>query len=129
MPCKHGSAVLYVLAEAFDDDPFLVLAWRGRGRPEILDALRGTPEAADAFDPFEVDEVALDERLGDFYSPGISLSRLRERPSRVTAPPELLLRALDPPPIRVRHIPLLDLLRPAYRRLGAPPDDIGSDDE
>ena len=31
-PCKHLSAVLYLLAEAFDDDPFLVLAWRGRGR-------------------------------------------------------------------------------------------------
>ena len=30
VPCKHVSAVLYVLAEAFDDDPFLVLAWRGR---------------------------------------------------------------------------------------------------
>jgi uncharacterized Zn finger protein len=27
IPCKHVSAVLYVLAEAFDDDPFLVLAW------------------------------------------------------------------------------------------------------
>lgn len=28
-PCKHLSAVLYLLAESFDDDPFLVLAWRG----------------------------------------------------------------------------------------------------
>ncbi len=31
-PCKHVSAVLYLLAEAFDDDPFLVLAWRGKPR-------------------------------------------------------------------------------------------------
>jgi uncharacterized Zn finger protein len=120
VPCKHASAVLYVLAEAFDDDPFLVLAWRGRGREELLAALRVSPEPADAIDPLAVDEVPLDSRLADFYSPGISLSRLRERPPRVATPPELLLRALDPPPIRVRHIPLLDLLRPAYRDLANP---------
>jgi uncharacterized Zn finger protein len=122
VPCKHGSAVLYVLAEAFDDDPFLVLAWRGRNRDELLDALRGTPEPVEAVDQLAVDEVPLDDRLADFYTPAISLSRLRERPSRVTAPPELLLRALDPPPVRVRHIPLVDLLRPAYRDLAEPTD-------
>jgi uncharacterized Zn finger protein len=122
VPCKHGSAVLYVLAEAFDDDPFLVLAWRGRARDALLDALRGTPEPLPAVDPLAVDEEPLDERLADFYSPGISLSRLRERPSRVTAPPELLLRALDAPPVKVRHIPLVDLLRPAYRDLAEPAD-------
>jgi hypothetical protein len=65
--------------------------------------------------------VPLDARLADFYAPGISLSRLRERPARVTAPPELLLRALDAPPVKVRHIPLIDLLRPAYRDLADPP--------
>ncbi|MGX6601542.1 SWIM zinc finger family protein [Micromonosporaceae bacterium Da 78-11] len=122
VPCKHGSAVLYVLAEAFDDDPFLVLAWRGRARDELLDALRGTPEPVETVDPLAVDEEALDARLADFYSPGISLSRLRERPARVTAPPELLLRALDAPPVKVRHIPLVDLLRPAYRDLADPGD-------
>jgi uncharacterized Zn finger protein len=121
VPCKHASAVLYVLAEAFDDDPFLVLAWRGRGRDDLLGALRATPEPAEEIDPLAVEEVPLDARLTDFYSPGISLSRLRERPARVTAPPELLLRALDPPPIRVRYIPLNDLLRPAYRDLADPP--------
>jgi uncharacterized Zn finger protein len=117
VPCKHGSAVLYVLAEAFDDDPFLVLAWRGRDRDALLGALRGTPEPLPTVDPLAVAEQPLAERLADFYSPAISLSRLRERPSRVTAPPELLLRALDAPPVRVRHIPLIDLLRPAYRGL------------
>ncbi len=120
VPCKHASAVLYVLAEAFDDDPFLVLAWRGRARDELLGALRATPEPAEEIDPLAVEEVPLDARLADFYSPGISLSRLRERPARVTAPPELLLRVLDAPPIKVRYIPLNDLLRPAYRDLADP---------
>ncbi|MCM4079333.1 SWIM zinc finger family protein [Paractinoplanes hotanensis] len=122
VPCKHGSAVLYVLAEAFDDDPFLVLAWRGRPREALLDALRGTPEPAPPVDPLAVEESALEDHLTDYFTPAISLSRLRERPSRVNAPPELLLRALDAPPVRVRHIPLTDLLRPAYRDLAAPPD-------
>jgi uncharacterized Zn finger protein len=123
VPCKHGSAVLYVLAEAFDDDPFLVLAWRGRDRETLLTALRGTPEPVEAVDQLAVEESPLEDHLADFYSPGISLSRLRERPARVTTPPELLLRALDPPPVKVRHIPLTDLLRPAYRDLAAPPSD------
>ena len=120
VPCKHGSAVLYVLAEAFDDDPFLVLAWRGRDRETLLDALRGTPEPVPAIDPLAVDEVPLASRLTDFYTPALSLSRLRELPARISTPPELLLRALDPPPVKVRHIPLVDLLRPAYRALADP---------
>jgi uncharacterized Zn finger protein len=40
VPCKHLAAVCYVLAEAFDDDPFAMLAWRGKGRGELLAALR-----------------------------------------------------------------------------------------
>jgi hypothetical protein len=119
IPCKHASAVLYVLAEAFDDDPFLVLAWRGRARDELLDALRGMPEPLPAPDPLAVDDVPLESRLGDYFTPALSLSRLRERPPRGSAPPELLLRVLDAPPVRVRHIPLVDLLRPAYRDLAS----------
>jgi len=40
VPCKHLAAVCYVLAEAFDTDPFAMLAWRGKGRDELLAALR-----------------------------------------------------------------------------------------
>jgi uncharacterized Zn finger protein len=40
VPCKHLAAVCYVLAEAFDDDPFGLLAWRGRGKEELLSTLR-----------------------------------------------------------------------------------------
>ncbi len=42
VPCKHLAAVCYVLAEAFDEDPFGVLAWRGKGREDLLAALRRT---------------------------------------------------------------------------------------
>ena len=40
VPCKHLAAVCYVLAEEFDRDPFGMLAWRGKGRDELLTALR-----------------------------------------------------------------------------------------
>ncbi|BCY05135.1 SWIM zinc finger family protein [Actinoplanes sp. L3-i22] len=122
-PCKHGSAALYVLAEAFDDDPFLVLAWRGRAREPLLDALRGTADPGEAVDPLAVPDVPLTDRLTDYYSPAVSLGRLRERPARNSTPPELLLRALDPPPVKVRHIPLIDLLRPVYRDLATPAEE------
>ena len=42
VPCKHLAAVCYVLAEEFDHDPFDMLAWRGKGRDELLTALRGS---------------------------------------------------------------------------------------
>ena len=41
VPCKHLAAVCYVLAEAFDEDPFAMLAWRGRSKDDLLAALRG----------------------------------------------------------------------------------------
>jgi uncharacterized Zn finger protein len=49
VPCKHVAAVCYVLAEAFDLDPFEILAWRGRRRGDLLAALRRlTPRPAAA---------------------------------------------------------------------------------
>jgi uncharacterized Zn finger protein len=40
IPCKHLAAVFYLLAERFDDDPFLILRWRGRPREVLLRRLR-----------------------------------------------------------------------------------------
>lgn len=40
VPCKHLAATFYLLAEAFDADPFLILRWRGRERDELLARLR-----------------------------------------------------------------------------------------
>ena len=39
-PCKHIAAVFFLLAEAFDDDPFLIFAWRGRNKEDLLAGLR-----------------------------------------------------------------------------------------
>lgn len=40
VPCKHVAAAFYLLAERFDDDPFLILRWRGRDREALLARLR-----------------------------------------------------------------------------------------
>ena len=39
-PCKHVAAAHYVLGEAFDQDPFLLFELRGRGKEDVLGALR-----------------------------------------------------------------------------------------
>src|SRR5438270_2178596 len=39
-PCKHIAAVYYLLAERFDQDPFLIFKLRGRTKEQIIEALR-----------------------------------------------------------------------------------------
>jgi len=41
-PCKHIAAVYYLLAEAFDQDPFLLFRLRGMERDTFLERLRAT---------------------------------------------------------------------------------------
>jgi uncharacterized Zn finger protein len=136
VPCKHLAAACYVLAEAFDDDPFAMLAWRGKGRDDLLAALRGTTatgpgaaaggpgtsaDAAKASPALsllsDVTGVPLAESLADFWSPGLSQARLRALPASPVAPPDLLLRLSDPPAVDVRGKPLLDVIAPAYTQL------------
>jgi uncharacterized Zn finger protein len=38
-PCKHIAATYYILAEAFDQDPWLIFQWRGRTRDQIQERL------------------------------------------------------------------------------------------
>ncbi|MFD0788752.1 SWIM zinc finger family protein, partial [Micromonospora azadirachtae] len=62
VPCKHLAATFYLLAEAFDADPFELLHWRGRGRTELLDrlrALRATSGGAVAPASSEEDEATV----------------------------------------------------------------------
>jgi uncharacterized Zn finger protein len=134
VPCKHLAAVCYVLAEAFDADPFGMLAWRGKGRDDLLaalSALRGgsdppqTPPAYGGATRPPVPPRPLAECLEHFWAGGLSPARLRAL-SATPAPsgtPDLLLRMYEPPPVTVRGKDLLDVLTPAYQRLAA--DDEG----
>jgi uncharacterized Zn finger protein len=152
VPCKHLAAVCYVLAEAFDDDPFAMLAWRGRSREALLATLRqgggpgtrpraghaaavppadGTAVPAETAPASATRAVLADvtgpvpgQALADFWSPGLSPARLRAlaAPPAATVVPDLLLRMSDPPPVTVRGMDLRDALAPAYERLAADPE-------
>ena len=145
VPCKHLAAVCYVLAEAFDADPFAMLAWRGKGRDDLLAALRGgafgsAPAASSggtgrsAVAPglaslADVTAAPLEESLADFWSPRLSQARLRALPPSPATPPDLLLRISEPPPIQIRGTSLRDLLAPAYARLAAAPEEGPGEEE
>lgn len=46
-PCKHSAALAYLVAESIDADPFVLLLLRGRGRSELMDAVRARRSNAD----------------------------------------------------------------------------------
>jgi uncharacterized Zn finger protein len=132
MPCKHLAAVCYVLAEAFDADPFAMLAWRGKDRDSLLTALRGTGspggDRAAAAPPgpgdsparavlADVTGPALADSAVGFWAAGLSQARLRTLPPSQPAPADLLLRLSEPPSVEVRGTPVGDLLAPAYEAL------------
>ncbi|MGI5416275.1 SWIM zinc finger family protein [Actinomadura luteofluorescens] len=118
-PCKHAAAVLYLLAEAFDDDPFLVLQWNGRRRDQLLGALRRATGTEP--DPLEMREEPLTAE--GFWTPPSGLARLRERLPAPPVPPGFVLRLAAPPPVRVRRRALADVLAPAYEALAGRDED------
>lgn len=61
-PCKHSAAILYLIAEEIDNDPFLLLKMLGLEKDELLEKLklRATKEeqplpATEAFEPLSAD--------------------------------------------------------------------------
>ncbi len=143
-PCKHIAAVYYLLAEAFDRDPFLIFAWRGRPRGRLLTELRalrgqgadtavaGVVDEPDAALPAQADvmfgfvglgEVDLTgeitgELVRRFWEPAGDLASVRVEP-RAVAMPDAILRDLGPSGLSVAGRPIEDLLAPAYRAIAA----------
>jgi uncharacterized Zn finger protein len=123
VPCKHIAATFYLLAEAFDDDPFQILHWRGRSRDELLAGLRAEdgPDEAPARDVGaaaalrDVHTPALDEVLDRYWLPPVPLTG-KTRPV-LAVEPDLLLRQLPTPGPRLGGKALVDALRPLYRRM------------
>ncbi len=125
-PCKHIAAAYYILAEHFDDDPFLVFAWRGRTKEQLIEhlrALRGATLSHDA-ELAEDSAVPLEEPspLGDsleaFFEAAEDLSDLHTE-LEVPELPDAVLRQAGPAPIDLRGANLADLLSPAYSVLTA----------
>jgi uncharacterized Zn finger protein len=125
-PCKHVAAAYYILAERFDEDPFLIFAWRGRDRDELLERLRarrraGTSGGETASRAAEAPRpphqgAPLDAVLDSFWSSAPELEALHVSPLAAEAP-NALLRQLGPAPIETGGRNLTDLLAPAYATL------------
>lgn len=114
VPCKHLAATFYLLAESFDEDPFRILAWRGRTREELLASLDGGSEG-DAVDDGQGD-VPLEELVGSFFA------LQGELPG--SAPPAVA-RLIDQVPdvaVVVRGRRLVEVLGPAYDALAGESD-------
>ncbi|MDI2032585.1 SWIM zinc finger family protein [Saccharopolyspora sp. TS4A08] len=110
IPCKHLAATCYLLAESFDEDPFQILAWRGRSREELLDRLRALRGTQQVVAEESSGEAPLSEHLHDFWT---SPSPARTPEAPVSGTP--VLDELEPLPVTVGGTPVTDLLRPAYR--------------
>jgi uncharacterized Zn finger protein len=140
VPCKHLAATFYLLAEAFDADPFQILHWRGREREELLARLRelrsGGPggrgarrraagragAAPDAAAPSplgaavalsDLTSPPLAEAVDRFWLPPVPLPA---QPATLDIEPDLLLRQLPPPGPALGGPELIEQLRPAYEK-------------
>lgn len=120
VPCKHLAATFYLLAESFDDDPFRILAWRGRQRQDLLDNLYAARSDVAPADAAEHPGVRLEDRLDSYFA----LQGELPLPSPHATSCTSLLDQLPPVDAALRGHPLPELLRPAYRRLGSGHDPV-----
>jgi uncharacterized Zn finger protein len=113
-PCKHIAAVLYVFADQLDTDPWLLLAWRGRTREQVLEPLRGAAAVSAA-----VDEVApwwpftgsAMPEAGDLPAPATPVQAAD--PDR----PDAVLDGLEELDVSVAGMRFREVIRPGYERL------------
>lgn len=130
VPCKHLAATFYLLAERFDDDPFAILLWRGRGREALLGRLRdlrgGEPvQALEAGGPtIAVARVGAAMALADLVLADADFwtaPLVPALPTHPGLPTDLLLRQLPVPGAVLGGADLVTFLAPLYARLSEPP--------
>lgn len=127
VPCKHLAATFYLLAESFDDDPFVILLWRGRSRKVLLNRLRelrGGDKAHPATEPARmVDGPRVGAMMAladlaladvDFWT-GVPVPAL---PVQAELPTDLLLRQLPVPGPSLGGPDLVTYLAPLYAVFG-----------
>ena len=93
-PCKHIAAVFYLMAESFDNDPFLLFKLRGMEREDLLATLQAggaIKESGEVPPNLEPDPLPL--KHDDFWG-----------------------QTIDPSPIAMPHAPNLHAALP--KRLG-----------
>lgn len=124
-PCKHIAATYYILAERFDEDPFLIFKLRGRTKEEIIAALR--EKRAEAFpvenpttnfieEPVETATLRLEDHLDTFWQAGEGLEHFTVHPGA----PEVdkaILKLLGNGPFEIGGKNITSLLEKAYDRV------------
>jgi uncharacterized Zn finger protein len=126
-PCKHIAAAYYILAERFDEDPFLIFTWRGRDQDELVESLRkrrvpagrgaktsttSSVRASNVPEP----SAPLSTVLDSFWSCGPELEAFHVSPLAGEAP-DALLRQLGSAPVEVGEHNLAEILAGIYARL------------
>ncbi len=141
-PCKHIAAVYFLLAEAFDRDPFLIFAWRGRDKVALLAGLRARRHGVDAADSDSGSEPVMATRMSetgrfgwpmtDFEDSAATqptdpawlwgqrgdLGAIEIRP-RLAVAPDLVLQQLDAEALAGGGTRITDALRPFYEAMTA----------
>lgn len=132
-PCKHIAAVYYIMAEKFDEDPFLLFKLRGRTKDEIIEALRESRastmpqdqvEAVETVPP-DLDRRPLEERLDQFWESGDDLDLVAPRP-RPPEVPGAVLKRLGDAPISIDGANLASYLPKAYEVAGRAARDMAA---
>ncbi len=143
--CKHLAATFYLLAEAFDADPFQILHWRGRDRETLLAnlrALRGaaTPRStrrrtsaakrkASGRTAEPAGGIGAAAALADLSSPSLEESAARfwvppvplpSRPATLATDVDLLLRQLPVPDASLGGRSLIETLEALYQTFRPP---------
>ncbi len=124
-PCKHVAAVYYILAEQFDDDPFLLFKLRGRGRDAVITMLRekraalaresSVPALLQTAQELVPPQAALnlEAHLSTFWQAGDGLEHFVVRPQ----PPSTqyaVLKRLGKAPFEIHGQNMATLLERAY---------------
>lgn len=94
--CKHLAAVHYILAERFDEDPFLLFRLRGKSQDEILAALGQSAAPDDDERPEYAPPPPLVESLDNFWQVGPELEQFYVRIVSPETSYPLLERLGDP---------------------------------
>jgi len=122
-PCKHIAAAYYILAERFDEDPFLIFAWRGRDKDELLERLRARRGSGSAPRPPATkseqsapDPLPVADQLDSFWHSSPALADLHISPLAGEAP-DTLVRQLGPAAVELAGQNLIEILAPAYKTL------------
>jgi uncharacterized Zn finger protein len=127
-PCKHSAAVYYILAERFDEDPFLLFKLRGRSQEALLADLKkkrlaslpAEPPPSTPFTtplphtPSATASLRLERHLDTFWQSPEPLESFSISPHRSPIVEQAILKRLGPAPYTIGQHNLSALLARIY---------------